>query len=276
MVFAYKMRMGRASIAQPIAISSQLSNKLANMSLLCAFLVVVIHCYVDSEHGSVFWWLTEFFGGGRFASGGLVRIAVPYFFVAAGFLLAGHMQQRDWWIKECAKRVRSLVVPYIIWCGVFGLMILANKLLLHHEGFTLMDLRRIFGLGLGLRPYLIQCWFLRALFILVLISPILKGGCGRCAVLILSAIVLFAGEFGFVWFRDDFWAVTFSLEGFFYFSVGVFLRYHPLRVSGMLARLGVAALAIALLMAYATLDYRHSSWAWHCRFAMIPAALASI
>ena len=61
------------------------------MGVLCAFLVVLIHCYVPSETWSGFWWFTEIVGGGEWLHGCFIRCAVPYFFLAAGFFLAGHV-----------------------------------------------------------------------------------------------------------------------------------------------------------------------------------------
>ena len=190
--------------------------------------------------------------------------------------MAGHMHQKGWWLRECAKRVRSIVVPYFIWCGVFGGMILANKLLVHHESCTLTDIRRVYGFGFDVGPYLIQCWFLRALFTLVLISPIINGAKLRIISVIVSAVMLVLQTFGCKLLNNGFWYGTLNLDGFFYLSVGVFLRYCPIQVTWRSVKVCVIGLACLLLVSYAVLDYHHWHWARYCRFAMIPLALASI
>ena len=63
-------------------ISPKLSDKMRNMSLFCAFLVVVIHCRPSFEAGTFGWWVRQFI------EEGITRIAVPYFFVASGFFAA--------------------------------------------------------------------------------------------------------------------------------------------------------------------------------------------
>ena len=72
-------------------IEKELSEKMAAFSLFCAVLVVFIHIYFDvtSETGALWWvWICM--------AEGICRIAVPFFFVAAGFWLAGHMAERGW------------------------------------------------------------------------------------------------------------------------------------------------------------------------------------
>ena len=57
----------------PVAnVPDELSGKFANMSVVAALSVVLIHCYVDSPRGSSFWWFTEIVGGGRLLSGSTI------------------------------------------------------------------------------------------------------------------------------------------------------------------------------------------------------------
>ena len=51
-----------------------------------------------------------------FAEPGIGQCAVPFFFIASGFFLAGHMCETDWWNRECKKRVRMLLVPCLFVC----------------------------------------------------------------------------------------------------------------------------------------------------------------
>ena len=64
-------------------IASPVSGRLANMGLFCAVLIVMLHSGV----------------------GGLTAIAVPYFFLSAGFFLGGRIGERDWWRREVVKRI---------------------------------------------------------------------------------------------------------------------------------------------------------------------------
>ena len=90
-------------------ISQEISQKIKNMSLLCALLVVSIHVSWPQEPLSAGWFLSIAI------KEGYARIAVPFFFVVSGFLLAGHFDEEKWWHHEVGKRVRTLVVPFLIW-----------------------------------------------------------------------------------------------------------------------------------------------------------------
>lgn len=83
-----------------------LSNKFRNMALLCAFLVVIIHCV--SHLGITNWFVS------MAIQDGFCRIAVPYFFFASGFFLAAHIQENGWYSGEIRKRVQSLLIPYLV------------------------------------------------------------------------------------------------------------------------------------------------------------------
>ncbi len=87
---------------QPLAISQELSQKLANMAFIAALLVVAIHVREGSIIGSFNWHVYQIIVDG------FARIAVPFFFLAAGFFLAGHCTGPGWWLRECKKRIKTL------------------------------------------------------------------------------------------------------------------------------------------------------------------------
>lgn len=95
-------------------ISKELSNKFANMALLCAMLVVVIHFHLDPIKGTTIWYVNTI----------LVRaiasIAVPFFFLASGYFLAAHCGEQGWWGRALKRRVVSLLIPYLFWNCAWG------------------------------------------------------------------------------------------------------------------------------------------------------------
>lgn len=152
-----------------LKIDERLSNKLANMSIVSAMLVCCIH-----SPGAV--WYREVF------IAWLCRIAVPYFFFCSGLFLAGHMDEDGWWRRETGKRVSSLFIPYVSWSLIFLVFSLSLKFVanvVHQEPWY-----RNIPVGwqnlrwLGLDPFVYPeygvLWFVRALFILVLVSPVIK------------------------------------------------------------------------------------------------------
>ena len=92
-----------------IKIDKMLSCKFTNMAFVCACLVVLIHVLVRPVRGSALWWISGILG-----ADGIARVAVPFFFFAAGFFIAGKYEEELLvnWRKECLKRCKTLVLPY--------------------------------------------------------------------------------------------------------------------------------------------------------------------
>ena len=93
-------------------IDKALSNKIYNMGVVCAMLVVLLHIFPKVKAWS-FTWCVD-----RFISDGLGRAAVPYFFVVSGFLLVRHVNEEGWWKRLFA----AVFVRYLCltWCGIFS------------------------------------------------------------------------------------------------------------------------------------------------------------
>lgn len=157
-------------------ISEQESNKIANLGILGAVFVVLIHTWDPVVPvGSITWWFWQFLS--------IRGIAVPLFFAISGFLLAGHFNINGWWKGEVVKRMRSLLVPCMIWSMLWllywkGLIIIANLVkqreVLSNVSFSLVNLEQLFGVYPFEHPLLATLWYVRALMVFVIISPILK------------------------------------------------------------------------------------------------------
>ena len=202
------------------------------MGFLCAVLVVIMHVqWPQGTPGSPVW----FFHQG--IAEGVARMAVPFFFIASGFFLARHFDERGWWFRETGKRVKSLGVPYVAWTlaallASILLTAVANASAHRSVGTGLhfphlrgwMD---IFGLNLPVYPLNIPLWFLRCLFLLVLLSPVLDRLLARWGYAWLAVAFLFllsspripAGHWSMYLYH-------LSL-GLFYFSSGIALRRMP-------------------------------------------------
>ena len=154
-------------MSEVVKIGSALSNKMANMALLCALLIVTLH--VSYLGGGVTSWM--------FTGRGIGNIAVPYFFIASGFFVAGHMQGnlRDWWICETKKRISSLVIPYLFWNVFYWLFMKGLSMLAAKFGVSFGE-NLPSGLSLGLNPFelpqLPYLWFVRCLIVFVALLPL--------------------------------------------------------------------------------------------------------
>lgn len=230
-------------------IHTDISARFANMSIVCAFLVVCIHVGGVFENGSIGWWFSEL------TRDGIARVAVPYFFLASGFFLAGKFAgvplrgMLPVWRNEVLKRVRSLLVPLVIWPIIWMLwnapfIMVANKIAVRPLTHAVPFLNGVLWPGFGI------LWFVRFLFILVLLSPLLLFLIRKCGYAWL--VVAFAAYWSAYTFLDLWkpmgpfaWCVyVVSLEGIAYFSLGLLLRCN---VSVILALRGIMAYGILSL-----------------------------
>ena len=265
--------------AMPHLISTGASGRIANMNFVSALLVVLIHCYTDSERGSMCWWFTEIFGGGKWLTGGFVRCAMPWFFLVSGYLLYGKVTGRDWWRKEILKRIHTLVIPYFICSFAVTILFIVYWIITKHElpgGILLLKLSGLQWHGL---PFLKQLWFLRCLFVLVVCSAIIWKFLSP-----LSLAVLFllhgAYDMHFLPFSStgySFFGTTLSLAGLFYFALGAYLR--KMRFNFALSRRylpGAACLTFVLLGAYASFDFMGMHIAMLFKWLAIPFSLVTL
>lgn len=214
-------------------ITRNLSERFAAMSFLCACMIVFFHATPAPDAGSFNWWFFHLLG-----REGICCIAVPYFFVCSGYFLAGHFGEIDWWGKEVSKRVKSLVVPYFIWMSiglVFSLCVVYAKNRFFHAAtqneFLLLPSWERIMLYLGMHPFrdIGVLWYVRTLFLFVLVSPAIffflrwpiKMVC-ILLVLHLVASYLFVGvlDIDMYFILDRF----ISIRGLLYFFLGAALR----------------------------------------------------
>lgn len=244
----------------PCRISSALSSRMANMGVLCMSLVVLAHCYVPSETWSGFWWFTEIVGGGMWTHGCFLRCTVPYFFLAAGFFLAGHVADgQGWWRRAVLRRCRTLVVPYLVWSTVATVLVGTLMVAWKGEGLTVGWFLRAFGMNPFALPMLVQLWFLQCLFLLVLLSPILVWTLSPVSLTLTAGLYLIymLRPFEWPWQVDALFGLSCSLEGLFYFSLGMWLRLHPMKMPrrGVLLAMSLF-IFLAMAVAYAYCDGR--------------------
>jgi len=185
-----------------LGISSKVSNKISALSFACILLVVGIHI------GMPEW------------SRALYQAAVPIYFCISGYLLAGHVYEPQWWKRECLKRIRTLLVPYCMWCALYFVF---QAILSGNYGVAKATIVWIFGLRLDGYPMLFPLWFVRALMIYVVLSPCFVWMARRfwlygvVVICLLDCLVPVSGVLKFV-----------PLLGAASFLMGMCLRLKPL------------------------------------------------
>ncbi len=209
-------------------VTQDVSNKFANMGFICSCFVVYIHTFTECTPGDSTWWMMSMIRDG------LSRIAVPFFFITSGFFLAGHCNEFNWWRLEVMKRLRTLLVPYLSWSTinfVFKaiLVLIANAMAgvewTRNMPSTLIKWLNVYGLTFEALPLMKVLWFVRWLFLMVLLSPIFIRILRFKYVSVLYLIFLFI-----IWFIVEpiifdlpYWQ-SISLLGLFFFNVGLYLR----------------------------------------------------
>ena len=163
--------------------NNYLSLKLKVISFFAIILVVFLHSYnlivrIDANNLiSLKKGYSTFIQ--EFISQGVTRVAVPIFFTISGYLfflgLKGSLPEFK---KKMRKRVKTLILPYLLW-SILGILLyfalqslpviqnyFTKKLISEYSATELME-------TIFFNPIPYQFWFIRDLIILTILSPIL-------------------------------------------------------------------------------------------------------
>jgi len=194
-----------------------------------------------------------------FISAGLVRAAVPLFFIISGYLYFSGAWSWTSHVHKLRRRVHTLLIPYLFW----NLLTLAVYALAQSipqtsayassvrfppiHSFSLFDyLNAIFGIASNY-PIAGQFWFIRDLMALVLLAPILHFLTAR--VWAWPLVILLAGLWCF-----DLWQVLWPSGGAaLFFCLGAFLARPSIRITYLeSAGPWISALCLLVLIFYTT------------------------
>lgn len=284
-------RARRAHSARGGDLDPGLSARIANMGFLCACLVMAIHLPVRPSAGLFSHWVVAYL------QCGLGRIAVPFFFLVSGCFLTRHAFGEGWWATENKKRLRTLLVPYLVWTGIYAFLSISLVALTNHRlGAPLLEnlppvremLLKMAGLVLDDFPFLVAFWYLRDLLLLCLVSPVIVFLTRRSRgsailwmvfVALLYVAVLCSGYYQLIGNRPvaDFFRKFFSAEGLFYFSAGVSVAKWPMTfpLGKRRALLGFL-LATGLFLLTLWAKQEKLFWYPYPRLVAIPLALLSV
>ena len=265
-------------------ISPETSCRIANLGFVCTLMVIVIHIRnVPQEVGSLPW-LTHFVVRNVFAS-----VAVPFFFIVSGCFLGRHVGEPGWWRRALVQRMRTLGIPWFVWCLVpflvFSVFWTAGDAGGECARVALKpsSVAAAFGFNFFTSPEANRpLWYLRELLVFALISPLLMCLLERFRLWALAAfatiyLAVNPGTLDFPGFWlslrwQIFWVFGFSVEGLGYFSLGLYLSRHPVRLprrTGFL--LGAFGLALGLVgLALCAKGVR--GWSY-CISVSVPATL---
>lgn len=246
------LRPAMATATRSAASEQSLFNRLATIRLP---LIVMVVCY-HNEAGGGFVAQLDAAPALRlvvdFLANGLGGVRVPVFFLIAGYVFFRNFEARaQWFLRKIAARARSVLLPLVLWSMLWLLVIGAAQSTPGLQAFFAG--KSIWSAPLGDytawqwvtaivgqpdQLFLYHLWFLRDLFILVLLSPLIYGvhraTRGWATVVFLAAWLL--GGSGAV-----------SRDALFFFALGCHLSMAN-RSIFLADRLGMAALAGWLLL----------------------------
>lgn len=220
--------------------NQSLSNKFANMSLACAMLVVTIHCGFEAQSDAIVWFMH------RYLHVGVAKIAVPFFFLASGYFLAAHVEEKGWWRREVLKRVKTVLLPFVI-CSLFYVLATAPISIMSDiqagrafgASLPLLNgnLAAVLGVSLENPVYVYHLWFLRNLFVLCLLSLALvrivrKAGPWFSIVLFAIAVAFRCISFGESCLAYRIFNLWIGLLPLAFFSFGLWLRMKKIDLIG--------------------------------------------
>lgn len=258
-----------------VPIDERLSYKIANMSLLCAGLVMTMHVIPPRW---VTGWLNE----------GVCTMAVPYFFLVSGFFL---VRGSGSWLEKVVRRVRTLLVPLFFWCAVGAIYLAALAFVANlHAGRPWGAHIRLNEVGywfsaLGLDPFAepvhSPLWYVRALFVLILLSPLLRMLTRRFGWWCVGVAWVLSFAYGMRWIVSEgrwhmFFLRTIPLIGGTYFLSGMLIAERGFPQKAAALRLGVlpVGLIVLAIMAYRRLTGLPVMQAWSV--VMIPCLMGSV
>ena len=216
-----------------LSITKPVSDRIQAVNVLCIFMVVGIHSRLGASGsaddalgnlgGDSFGYVFQ-----EFLCNGLYMVAVPMLFLLSGVLFfrdfdASTKQYR----KKLASRIRTLAIPYLIYSALSLLVKLSAQLFLNASGPLAPSLGPLplFGqllMSWIVSPVFVHLWFLRDLFLLVLLSPLIYRATrwlGLALVGVLALLWLFAIEpFPVV---SHFHII--KIESIFFFSCGAWI-----------------------------------------------------
>lgn len=180
-------------------VDAERSHRISFLSFLCSCLVIFWHAHflgIGQKDSLVVNRILQ-----DVISQGFARASVPYFLVVFGFFLF-----HDWpfgfvqWQRKVVSRVRSLAVPYVLWV-VIGLVFAFLFMGVTGRGYVILNPSSprwwlgVFGMCSGVPVVSYHLWFVRNIFFVALLSPIM-GFVLFCAPKVCLA-VLFTVAIGF-------------------------------------------------------------------------------
>ena len=205
------------------SIPRDISNKVYHGKFIMAILVVLIHTFNLPAYGETPRDGLYFFE--ILVSQNMACVAVPMFFFLSGmFFFLNVATQKD--VKvEIRKRYISVVIPYLVWNGLYTFLFLGvlqlpflNSFMQMNHPLTLENMLK----GLFLFQYDYHYWYMAHLIVCILISPVLLLLLNNKKTAVITMTVLLATNVVRLTYGQ---AQFFNL--FYYFAGAFLVKWYP-------------------------------------------------
>ena len=184
----------------------------------------------------------------------LCSIGTCWFFLFAGFLFFLGNEQQDgkigwkWYLAKWKKRIRSLLIPYLIW-NLFAILAIILKI----NGLSLLGISQssdesallkagpLFWFITG--PADFPLWFLRDLILLSLLTPVLQWLFQRIPWISLALLAAF-----YLIYPKD--LPFMSMRGLFFFSAGAWLGIRKAELLSICRYARIPALVLTIILSF--------------------------
>lgn len=186
------------------AIDKRESNRITCLRALCVVLVIFLHQYAGDIGDA------GFFASGTIPTNEVLRgiqyivsriitfSAVPLFFMLSSVLLYA---KEFTWKSNMKKKLKSLILPYVLWITLYILVYFLGQTLPFTSGFFANAGRKVSEMGVmdfvgaytgigGNGLFVNAMWFLRDLIIFNLLAPVIKMLIDRFPLLFLILIAM--------------------------------------------------------------------------------------
>ena len=151
--------------------------------------------------------------------------------------LVRHGLSAGWWTSAVCKRVRTILVPFLLMSIITFILTFAEQFLcsrLFHTAeptpFTVHKLLLVFGLDFTSYPMAMTLWYLRTLFLFVLCAAPLVWLMKRSLYVSWGIVVLLFALAMFIHPTHSFFDATFRFQGLCFFALGLHLGLYDLHI----------------------------------------------
>lgn len=156
----------------------------------------------------------------NFVTNGITRSAVPFFFILSGFLFFHNFRfSFDNYLIKLKKRIKSILIPFLLWSLFYLILaLLLNQINIKIVNYSIISICD-FIYYLILKPIPFQLWFLRDLFIIVVVSPLIYLLLKKSGVVLL--LILFV-----IWFNNYQIFIVIDNESAMFFTFGAYVSLY--------------------------------------------------